>query len=149
MIPVTVIRHPKERRSKCTLQPLAGRTGFSFLTARKNLIFDATGFVLLTMDASVLSVRDPVGLGILLLDATWRRLSELEACVVGSPLRRSLPGGARSAYPRVSKVYQDPEGGLASVEALYLAQRILGEDDSSILDGYRWRDEFLSQWDCH
>ena len=49
----------------------------------------------------------------------------------------------------MSKVYHDPEGGLASVEAIYLAQRILGEDDLSILDGYRWRDEFLSQWDCH
>ena len=145
MIPVTVIRHHKERRSKCSLQPLVGRVGFSFLTSGNDLCFDTTGYILLVMDAPVLSARDQVGNGLLILDATWRRLAELEPCVGGKPLRRSLPRGVCSAYPRVSKIYHDPPGGLASVEALYVAMRILGSDDPSVLDGYHWKDEFLSQ----
>ena len=128
------------------MQPLVGHAGYTFLTGRDHLSVDATGYLLLTMDAPVISSRDLAPKGLLILDATWRRLPELEACVTGSPLHRSLPAGVRTAYPRVSKVYRDPEGGLASVEALYVALRILGEDDPAILDGYHWKEEFLSQW---
>ena len=55
-----------------------------------------------------------------------------------------MPPGISTAYPRVSRNFPDPDGGLASVEALYVALRILDDDDPSILDGYHWRDEFLA-----
>ena len=38
----------------------------------------------------------------------------------------------------------DPLGGLASVEALYLARLLLGQRDNSLLAEYYWREEFLA-----
>ena len=55
---------------------------------------------------------------------------------------RSLTG-FRTAYPRVSKMFQDPPEGLATVEALFLALHILGRPTEGLLDQYRWREEFL------
>jgi len=57
-------------------------------------------------------------------------------------LRRLPP--LESAYPRRSKLFEDPAGGLASVEALYAALAILGEPRPELLDGYRWRERFLA-----
>lgn len=142
-IPTTVIRHANERLSKCSLTPLHGRPEITFLTARGEMRFDATGFIVLAVDAPVLSDTD-AGHPLLLLDSTWRLLPKLLRRLDGTPVYRSLPPGARTAYPRVSKVSPDPLGGLASVEALYLARKILGDDDPSLLDGYHWRDAFLA-----
>jgi pre-rRNA-processing protein TSR3 len=142
-VPTTVIRHPKERISKCSLRPLHDRPEMTFLRARSGTRFDATGFVLLAIDAPPLAAADS-GQPLLLLDATWRWLPQLEACVTGAPIRRSIPGALTTAYPRKSKVFDDPVRGLASIEALYVARRILGDDDTSLLDGYRWREEFLA-----
>lgn len=138
----TVIRHPKERRSKCSLFPLEGREDTRFLKARVGWEFDASGYTVLGLDAPVLSVKD-AGRPLLLLDSTWRLLPQLEACLRGEGVRRSLPE-VETAYPRVSKVAKDPMGGLASVEALYLAHLLLGDPDVSLLDGYHWREEFLA-----
>ena len=115
-----IIRHVKERRSKCSLTPLEGRADLVFHRARPGWEFVVSGFTVLGLDAPVLSKAD-VGRPFLLLDSTWRRLPELERCLVGVPVRRSLPT-VQTAYPRVSKVAQDPLGGLASVEALFFAR---------------------------
>ncbi len=144
-IPVTIIRHPKERLSKCTLQPLRHRPELTFYKGREGFKLDVTGFTLLGLDAPVISEAD-AGRPLLLLDSTWRLLPQLEACLEGIPIRRTLPPGIRTAYPRVSKIAEDPLGGLASVEALYLAKKLLGEDDPSLLDGYYWKDVFLEQF---
>ncbi len=141
-VPVIIIRHPKERLSKCTLEPLRERPDLTFYRAKKGFKFDAGGHILLAMDAPPLSPAD-AGRPLLFLDGTWRRLPQLEACLEGEPLRRSLPAGIRTAYPRVSKIFTDPEGGLASVEALYVAKKILGDDDPAILSEYRWKEKFL------
>lgn len=142
-VPTTVIRHPKERISKCSLRFLHDRPEMTFLRGKPDLRFDATGYILLAVDAPPLSAADR-GHPLLLLDSTWRWLPQIESCVVGDPIRRSIPGDLRTAYPRVSKVFDDPHGGLASIEALYVARRILGDDDESLLDGYHWRHQFLS-----
>ena len=55
---------------------------------------------------------------------------------------RSL-SGYRTAYPRVSKQGTDPDNGLASVEALFIAYLILGRPTVGLLDHYRWAEEFL------
>ena len=86
------------------------------------------------------------GKPLLLLDSTWRLLPQLEDCLLGDPVRRSLPKWIKTAYPRVSRIAQDPSFGLASVEALYAAQRLLGEEDQSLLDGYYWKERFLMQF---
>ncbi|MDR2512691.1 MAG: hypothetical protein LBD01_02690 [Puniceicoccales bacterium] len=139
----TVIRHASERLSKCSLTPLHGRAEITFLTAHGDMHFDATGFILLAVDAPPLSLAD-AGRPLLLLDSTWRLLPKLMRRLDGAPISRRLPTGVRTAYPRVSKTGTDPLGGLASVEALYLARKILGDDEPALLEAYHWRDAFLS-----
>ncbi|MEX0325137.1 MAG: hypothetical protein AB3N33_03515 [Puniceicoccaceae bacterium] len=140
-----VIRHPRERLSKCSLEPLRGRPDLLFHTAREDFHFDATGYILLKVDAPELSRKDS-GLPLLLLDSTWRLLPRLESALTGQPVPRSLPARVRTAYPRVSKISLDPSRGLASVEALYLARRLQGRDASGLLDQYHWREPFLAQF---
>ncbi|MGA1204775.1 MAG: hypothetical protein ACO3ZW_03050 [Opitutales bacterium] len=140
-----VIRHPRERKSKCSLQPLVGRPDILFHEARPGFQFDATGYVLLRVDAPVLSPADSA-LPILLLDSTWRLLPKLEACLTGNPVPRSLPSTLRTAYPRVSKINPDPIRGLASVEALYAARLLQGRPVDGLLDCYHWKQEFLLQF---
>ena len=142
MCPISVIRHQKERRSKCSLTALEERDDITFYKANQGWSFDVTGFTVLALDATELSVVD-AGRPLLLLDSTWRLLPQLQACLYGSAVSRTLPS-VDTAYPRVSKLTKDPLGGLASIEALYLAKLILGERDDSLLDFYYWRDEF---WD--
>jgi pre-rRNA-processing protein TSR3 len=156
VLSTTVIRHPKERLSKCSLEPLRqrqdlclpdGQPAVHFLKARPALSFQADGFTLLSLDAPPLSLDDG-GRPLLLLDATWRLLPALKRCVKGKPVCRTLPGHYKTAYPRLSKLdaVANPEGGLASIEALYLAWRLLGHDCPQLLDDYHWRAEFLSQF---
>ncbi len=143
MVQVVVIRHPKERKSKCTLAPLHKQTGITFFNAHESFRFDATDYILLTLDAPLLTAQDS-GHPILILDSTWRLIPQLESCIVGNPLHRTLPGNIITAYPRISKIFKDPEGGLASIEALYVAMKILGEDNPSLLNAYHWKEQFLS-----
>lgn len=142
-VATTVIRHPKERISKCSLRFLHDRPEMTFLRGKPDLRFDATGFILLAVDAPPLSLADQ-GHPLLLLDSTWRWLPQLNACVTGEPIKRSIPGELRTAYPRVSKTFEDPAGGLASIEALYVARKLLGDEDPELLHGYHWQDEFLA-----
>ena len=141
MIPISVIRHPKERRSKCSLTPLEAREDIAFYRARLGWSFDMTGFTVLALGAPELSVED-AGRPLLLLDSTWRLLPQIEACLHGAGVCRTLPAVA-TAYPRISKISDNPMGGLASVEALYLARLLLGERDDSLLDAYYWRADFI------
>jgi len=145
-IPTTVIRHPRERISKCSLRFLHDRPEMTFLKATKAFRFDATGYTILAVDAPPLSTAD-AGRPLLLLDSTWRWLPQLFECLDGEPVRRSIPGDVVTAYPRVSQTFEDPAGGLASVEALYLARRLLGDDDETLLDGYHWKAQFLASLD--
>ena len=142
MCPISVIRHQKERRSKCSLTALEEREDITFYKANQGWGFDLTGFTVLALDAPELSVAD-AGRPLLLLDSTWRLLPQLQACLYGRAVSRTLPA-VDTAYPRVSKLTKDPLGGLASIEALYLAKLVLGERDDSLLESYYWRDEF---WD--
>jgi len=144
-IATTVIRHAKERIAKCSLRFLHDRPEMTFLRAKPGFTFDATGFTLLAVDAPPLSAAD-AGRPLLLLDSTWRWLPQLLACVRGEPVLRSIPGGLKTAYPRASKVFEDPAAGLASIEALYVARKLLGDDDVSLLDGYHWKAQFLAGW---
>ena len=145
MIKDVIIRHPKEKKSKCSLEPLRDRADLCFHLASPGFSFDATGYLLLSIDAPEISAADS-GHPLLLLDSTWRLLPRLEEKVSGTPLRRSLPHTVRTAYPRVSKTHPDPSAGLASVEALYTARLLLGRPLKGLLDHYYWKDDFLQQF---
>jgi len=142
MTHISVIRHPKERRSKCSLTPFEGRGDFTFYRARPGWTFDVSHFTVLALGAPEMSTAD-AGRPLLLLDSTWRLLPQLEACLVGQGERRTLPA-VPTAYPRISKISNNPMGGLASIEALYLAKLLIGERDDSLLASYHWRKVFLA-----
>ncbi len=64
----------------------------------------------------------------------------LEAEYADVPVR-SLPAW-KTAYPRTSKLFEDPGQGLATIEAIYAAYKILGREAESLLSEYRWAEEF-------
>lgn len=144
MIQTLILRHPKERLSKCSLEPLRGQDGYAFYRSKPGLELDVGGKIVLAVDAPTLSKTDQ-GKELVLLDSTWRLLPDLQACLVGEPVYRSIPGGFQTAYPRVSKIGDNPEAGLASIEALYLALRMMGDDRPEMLDGYYWKADFLEK----
>ena len=57
---------------------------------------------------------------------------------------RSLPQW-ETAYPRVSKVFNDPTSGLATIEAIYAAFVMQGRITAGLLDRYYWADQFLQK----
>jgi pre-rRNA-processing protein TSR3 len=101
---------------------------------------ELTGYVRLAADGPELSSAD-VDCGLLLLDGSWRWAAAMTRDFAFVP-PRSLHG-YKTAYPRVSKRGTDPDNGLASIEALYIAYRVLGRPTEGLLDHYHWRDEFL------
>ena len=108
MCPVSVIRHQKERRSKCSLTALEEREDITFYKANQGWSFDVTGFTVLALNAPELSVAD-AGRPLLLLDSTWRLLPQLQTHLYGCAVSRTLPA-VDTAYPRVSKLTKDPFG---------------------------------------
>ncbi|MFQ5504515.1 MAG: glycosyltransferase family 9 protein [Planctomycetota bacterium] len=139
---VLILRHYKENRKKCTLEPLLGREDLRFVEFRPGKKLAVDGYILLQPEAPELGPEDR-GRPLLLLDSTWRYLEGMRACLEGAPHPRALPLAIRTAYPRGTVLSEEPRGGLASIEALYAALRILGHRDDSLLDEYHWREEFL------
>ncbi len=139
--PLTVIvRHEAENRKKCSIWPLRGRADLVILPYPVRHRPDLTGYIRLAAEGPELSPADSTA-GVLLLDGSWRWAASMERDFA-DVAPRSLHG-YRTAYPRVSKLGTDPDNGLASVEALYLAYRILGRDTTGLLDHFRWAEEFL------
>ena len=138
--PTVVVVHPRERRSKCSVRALRDRDGFAFCNF-PHMPYALGGYVRLGLGGPLLSDADGAS-GLLVLDGTWRHVRPMEKIFAGAPVR-SLPPLV-SAYPRTSKQFGDPEGGLATIEAIYAAYRILGRDTAGLLDHYRWADAFVA-----
>jgi pre-rRNA-processing protein TSR3 len=119
---------------------LKGRPDLVFLPYPVRQRPPLESYVRLAAEGPPLSADDAER-GLLLLDGSWRWAGEMTRAFLDVP-PRSLTG-YRTAYPRVSKQGTDPDNGLASVEALYLAYHILGRPTEGLLDHYRWKDEFL------
>lgn len=141
--PVTVIvRHPRENPRKCSILPLRGRADLFICTYPVPQPLDLTAYVRLAAEGPPLSAAD-ASRGLLLLDGSWRWAGAMTRDFLDVP-PRSL-SGYQTAYPRVSKLGTDPNNGLASVEALFLAHHLLGRSTSGLLDHYRWGAEFLAR----
>ena len=139
--PVTVIVvHPRERRAKCSVEPLRGRDDFCFVTFPQPVNIDLRKYVQLGIGGPELSAADS-NCGLLLLDGTWRLAQRMAPFFQHIPVR-SLPM-TRTAYPRRSQVFSDPAEGLATIEALYAALRILKRNTAGLLDHYYWKQQFL------
>jgi pre-rRNA-processing protein TSR3 len=140
--PTVIVVHPRENRKKCSVEPLRGRAGFQFATynAGNPVVLPEVQYVRLGIGGPHLS-REDSNLGLLVLDGTWRWAEAMEVQYHDIPVR-SLPAW-RTAYPRVSKVFDDPDTGLATIEAIWLAYWCLGRDTTGLLDHYRWGPQFL------
>ena len=139
VLPTVIIVHPKERRKKCSVEPLRGRDDFEFVKFPQAVERSLDGFVRLGIGGPVLSEADK-DCGLLVLDGSWKLAARMEPSYSHLPVR-SLPP-IETAYPRVSKVFNDPTGGLATIEAVYAALKLLGRDVTGLLDDYYWADEF-------
>ncbi len=135
-----IVVHPKERRSKCSVEPLRGRDDIAFFTYPEDVMLPSENYVRLGMGGPVLSEAD-AGSGLFVLDATWRLAEKMERRYNDLPVRTLPP--IITAYPRVSKLNHDPKGGLATVEAVYAALRIMNRSTEDLLDSYHWKQQFL------
>ena len=140
--PTIIVIHPKERRSKCTVEPLRPRSEFIFWKFPKYGSESLDGYVQLGVDGPPLSADDALN-GLLVLDGTWRLVERMQPDFTEIPVR-SLPGWT-TAYPRVSKLFADPSAGLATIEAIFAAFTMLGRDTDGLLDSYYWSAQFLEQ----
>ena len=140
--PTILVVHPKERESKCTVASLRGRAEFVFWKFPKRGPESLEGYVRLGIGGPWLS-HDDADRGLLVLDGTWRWAEKMEAEFADLPVR-SLPAW-ETAYPRHSKLFEDPAAGLATIEALYAAYTHLGRETEGLLDHYHWAEEFLAK----
>lgn len=139
--PTLILRHRKENLNKCSLRGLETRPDMRFYTYPwKEPQPDLSNYVLLGFEGPLLSSEDK-DKGIFLIDSTWRNLGKMIKSVKPPYQMRSLPL-LRTAYPRT----QEPEHGLASIEALYLAYTLLGRDATALLDHYYWKELFLANF---
>ncbi len=142
-IDILLLRDPREPARKCSLTPLRGRPGITFRSWRPDRRF-AVGHRILLHPSGTLLNRADAGPGLLLIDCAWRRVPAVLATLDGDLIPRRLPP-LHTAYPRRSKLFADPDEGLASVEALFAALSILGERREDLLAGYRFKAPFLER----
>jgi pre-rRNA-processing protein TSR3 len=138
--PTVIVRDSHENPRKCSILPLRGRPDLVFLTHPVREPPDLQGYVRLAAEGPDLTPAD-AGSGLLLLDASWRRAAILDRAFQHIPARALH--GFRTAFPRMSKRGTDPDNGLASVEALFLAYHLLGRQTEGLLDHFHWAAEFL------
>jgi pre-rRNA-processing protein TSR3 len=144
LLPTLILRHRKENLKKCSLRGLEERDDFHFVRYPCKTWPDLTGYCLLTIDAPLLSSEDRE-FGLFLIDGTWKYAQTMEKSIPkDTPLiKRSLPGHFRTAYPRYQTACSEPERGLASIEALYIAFLLTRRNYEGLLDHYHWKNEFL------
>jgi pre-rRNA-processing protein TSR3 len=138
--PTVIVRHPHENPRKCSVLPLRGRPDLLFLNYPVRQRPALEGYVRLSAEGPPLTGADAAA-GVLLLDGSWRWAASMTRDFQDVPPRSLC--GFRTAYPRASKQGTDPDNGLASVEALYVAYLLLGRPTAGLLDHYRWAAEFL------
>ena len=74
--PTIFVVHPRERRSKCSVEALRGRDGFIFWTFPSRGPESLEGYVRLGMGGPEIGPEDANG-GLLILDGTWRLASKM------------------------------------------------------------------------
>jgi hypothetical protein len=142
-----IISRDKRIEKKCTLYPLRERSDFSFRTRHNVGEFSQNSILLfpdgvpLTSDM-VIKIKNHVTekskLEIVLIDSRWKKTKGVLDLL--PPIRKvSLKGYTTGAKRRDPP----PKGGLASVEALYLASKYFGKPDHTLLENYHFRERFF------
>src|SRR5579862_1391294 len=144
--PTFILRHRKENLKKCSLKGMEQRTDMRFFTYPKDALPDLSSYLVLTIDAPPLTANDSM-YGLFLIDGTWKHAETMFQQVTKQQhvQMRSLPNHFLTAYPRRQDDCSDPLRGLASVEALFIAYRILDRESEGLLDNYYWKEAFLKK----
>lgn len=146
--PTVILRHRRENLKKCSLSGLEKRADCRFLTYPQDAIPEISSYILLKVGAPPLTSADK-DKGLFLIDGTWRLAavmeSQIPAAMKQSLEERSLPNYYRTAYPRRQTECPDPETGLSSLEALYIAYFIMGRPLEGLLDRYYWKETFFQR----
>ena len=135
-----IVVHRSENRKKCSVEPLRKRKEFEFYSFPLKKNIELENYIRLGIGGTELGPEDSTR-GLLILDSTWHHVKEMEMAFSHVPVR-SISGWV-TAYPRYSKIFDDPAAGLATIEAIYAAHLILGKNTDGILDRYYWREQFL------
>lgn len=145
-LPTIVLRHKKENLKKCSLRGLESRNDFQFFTYPKDILPILENYIILDVNAPLLSVEDQ-SKGLFILDGTWRYAHKMyeNTPSIHHLEKRSLPVEVQTAYPRKQEDCPDPSKGLASIEAIFLAYTILGRNTDGLLDFYVWKEQFLNK----
>lgn len=138
--PTIIVVHPKEKRRKCSVEPLRGRPEFTFWKFPYQEPETLAGYVRLGIGGPQLTEED-YDRGLLILDGTWRLTEKMEQDYADIPVKSLGPW--ETAYPRKSKLFEDPAAGLATIEALFAAHHQMGRETTGLLVHYHWGEEFL------
>ena len=144
MSDILILRHRRENLKKCSLTGLEGRKGLIFYAYPLSPLSDFSNCLVLTLGAPPLNAQD-ADKNLLLIDGTWRLAAIMEKGLPPNLEARSLPPGWKTAYPRRQTDCIDPDAGLASIEALFVACLVLGKPVEGLLDRYYWKELFLDR----
>lgn len=153
-----IILDSQETANKCTIAPLIHRPDFHVFRVRgATTLGPLHAPILLHHQGQCLTkIRDSLqgdlanGLGstiqgIASIDCVWRRLDPLIHRITGKiPQFARIPDGFETAYPRRSSKNTDPDGGLATIEAIFVASAILGNWDSTLFSEYYFGRKFIA-----
>ncbi len=144
---IEVIIDHGETANKCTIAPMAGRADFDLKHVGSDLSLGRLiSPILLHHAGQCLSgfvQKTPVE-GFAVIDCIWRRLNPiLDRIEMPLPKFWSIPPGFITAYPRRSKDASDPDAGLATIEAIFIAAALLGNWDLSLLERYPFASRFI------
>ena len=140
-----------ETPNKCTIAPLEQRPDFVLFRVsrkRENLGPFTVPLLLHHQGTCLTKIRKAEGsasdLGIGAIDCVWNRLDELISRVTEPlPTFVKIPDGFETAYPRKSSLNTDPDGGLATIEAIFVGAALLGKWDISLFQKYYFGKKFI------
>lgn len=142
-----VILDSGETANKCTIAPLAYRSDFRLYRVKgEDTLGPLASEILLHPEGPCLTeIKKSVQVkGIATIDCVWRRVDPIIRRVAAPlPMLARIPDGFQTAYPRHSKHGFDPDCGLATIEAIFVARALLGVWDVTLLSHYHFGPEFV------
>lgn len=140
----------RENKRQCTIHPIREREDFQiryFDRTRSPLAAFGTEILLHVDGIDLAEDREKNGLAhsVGLIDCTWKWVAPTMERLEKSPARLvKIPAAFLTAYPRKSKYPGlDPDGGLATIEAVFIAAAFAGSWDESLLEKYHFKNDFL------
>jgi len=147
-----IVMDAGETANKCTIAPLSDRADFKIIRVKgEGPIGPLSAPLLLHHEGQCLSelrTRFSEVSALASIDCVWRRLAPIQARLVwtsGLPVLVRIPAGFQTVYPRVSAKHTDPDGGLATIEAIFVAAALLGKWDLTLLSKYYFGRAFIEK----